>query len=51
MDNPHLTSAAETEQEFWGSTSWHKDLQQLTSNSILVVSYAPSALISISRAI
>ncbi len=51
MDNPHLTDAAEAEQEFWHSTSWHKDLQQLTSGCILVIGYAPSVLISICRAI
>ncbi len=51
IDNPHLTDAAETEQEFWRSSSWQKDLQQLTSGCILVIGYAPSVLISICRAI
>ncbi len=47
IDNPHLTDAAEAEQEFWRSTSWHQDLQQLTSGCILVIGYAPSVLIYI----
>ena len=51
IDNPHLTDAAEAEQEFWRSTSWHQDLQQLTSGCILVIGYAPSVLIYICRAI
>ncbi len=51
IDNPHLTDAAEAEQEFWCSQSWHQDLQQLTAGCILVVGYAPSVLISICRAI
>ncbi|MGK7917357.1 MAG: precorrin-8X methylmutase [Prochloraceae cyanobacterium] len=51
IDNPHLTDAAEAEQEFWRSTSWPQDLQQLTSGCILVIGYAPSVLISICRAI
>ena len=51
IDNPHLTDAAEAEQEFWHSTSWHKDLQQLTSGCILVIGYAPSILIAVCRGI
>ena len=51
IDNPHLTDAAEAEQEFWRSTSWHQDLQQLNSDCILVIGYAPSVLLSICRAI
>ena len=51
IDNPHLTDAAEAEQEFWHSTSWHQDLQKLTSGSILVIGYAPTVLIAVCRAI
>jgi precorrin-8X/cobalt-precorrin-8 methylmutase len=51
IDNPHLTDAAEAEQEFWRSTSWHKNLQQLATGCILVIGYAPSVLIVICRAI
>ncbi|VEP12707.1 MerR family transcriptional regulator [Hyella patelloides LEGE 07179] len=51
IDNPHLTDAAEAEQEFWSSTAWHKDIQQLSSGCILVIGYAPSILISVCRAI
>ena len=51
IDDPHLTDAAEAEQEFWRSTSWHKNLQQLASGCILVIGYAPTVLISICRAI
>ncbi len=51
IDNPHLTSAAEAEQESWHSTSGHKHLQQLIDGCILVVGYAPSVLFSICQAI
>ena len=51
IDNPHLTDAAEAEQEFWGSQSWHQDLQQLSFGSILVIGYAPSVLIAVCHAI
>ena len=51
MNNPHLTDAAEAEQEFWHSTSRQQDLQQLTSGCILVIGYAPSILIAVCQAI
>jgi precorrin-8X/cobalt-precorrin-8 methylmutase len=51
IDNPHLTDAAEAEQEFWRSQSWHQDLQQLTDGCILVIGYAPTVLIAVCRAI
>ncbi|MDJ0595271.1 MAG: precorrin-8X methylmutase [Pleurocapsa sp. MO_226.B13] len=51
IDNPHLTDAAEAEQEFWRSQSWQTDLQQLTDGCILVVGYAPTVLIAVCRAI
>ncbi|MEM8831136.1 MAG: precorrin-8X methylmutase [Cyanobacteria bacterium P01_G01_bin.19] len=51
IDNPHLTNAAEAEQEFWHSLSLHKNLRQLSSGCILVIGYAPSVLIAVCRAI
>ncbi|MGK7897234.1 MAG: precorrin-8X methylmutase [Xenococcus sp. (in: cyanobacteria)] len=51
IDNPHITDAAEAEQEFWRSSSWHKNLQQLADGCILAIGYAPTVLISICRAI
>ena len=51
IDNPHLTDAAEAEQEFWHSSLWHKNLQQLSSDCIIVVGYAPTVLSAVCLAI
>jgi precorrin-8X/cobalt-precorrin-8 methylmutase len=50
IDNPHIITAAEAEQEFWQHQSWQK-LEQLTPGCIIVVGYAPSVLISICQEI
>ncbi|QSJ19930.1 precorrin-8X methylmutase [Nostoc sp. UHCC 0702] len=51
IDNPHVTTATEAEQEFWHSHKWHSKLQQLTKGCVLVVGYAPSVLLSACTAI
>lgn len=51
IDNPHITTAAEAEQEFWQHQSWQKRFEQLTPGCILVVGYAPSVLISVCQGI
>ncbi|MEC4894201.1 MAG: precorrin-8X methylmutase [Oscillatoria sp. PMC 1051.18] len=51
IDNPHITDAADAEQEFWHFPSWQKVLSELTEGCILVIGYAPSVLIGVCRAI
>ena len=51
IDNPHVTTATEAEQEFWHSHKWQEKLQQLTKGCVLVVGYAPSVLLSACTAI
>ncbi|NET00549.1 MAG: MerR family transcriptional regulator [Sphaerospermopsis sp. SIO1G2] len=51
IDNPHIISAAEAEQEFWHSQPWQEKLLHLEPGCILVVGYAPSTLVSICQAI
>jgi precorrin-8X/cobalt-precorrin-8 methylmutase len=51
IDNPHIISAAEAEQEFWHSKLWREKLLQSKLGCIIVVGYAPSVLVSICQAI
>lgn len=51
INNPHITTATEAEQEFWQHQQWQKTIQQITKDSILVVGYAPSVLLEICDAI
>ena len=51
IDNPHIISAAEAEQEFWHGKLWQEKLLQLKPGCIMVVGYAPSVLVSICQAI
>jgi precorrin-8X/cobalt-precorrin-8 methylmutase len=51
IDDPHITTAVEAEQEFWQHQSWQKRLEQLTPGCIIVVGYAPSVLISVCQGI
>ncbi len=46
IDNPHITTAEEAEQEFWQHDQWQERLQQLSKDCILVIGYAPSVLMS-----
>ncbi|WP_416675387.1 precorrin-8X methylmutase [Egbenema bharatensis] len=51
IDNPHLQSAAELEQEFWQDDQLKTRLHQLPQNCILVIGYAPSVLLTVCEAI
>lgn len=51
IDDPHITSAAEAEQEFWQHHQWKQQLQELPVGCVLVVGYAPSVLMSVCEAI
>jgi precorrin-8X/cobalt-precorrin-8 methylmutase len=51
IDNPHIISAAEAEQEFWQSQSGPEQLLQLKPGCIAVVGYAPSVLVSLCQAV
>jgi precorrin-8X/cobalt-precorrin-8 methylmutase len=46
IDDPHITSVGEAEQEFWHQYQWQEKLAQLESGCILIVGYAPSVLMS-----
>ena len=51
IDNPHIISAAEAEQEFWHSKPWQEKLPHLEPGCIAVIGYAPSILVSICQAV
>ena len=51
IDNPHINSVAEAEQTFWHQDQWREKLYDLPKGCVLVVGYAPSALIAICAAI
>jgi precorrin-8X/cobalt-precorrin-8 methylmutase len=51
IDDPHITSAAEAEQEFWRDQTWKHRLHQLPEGCVLMVGYAPSVLLSVCDAI
>lgn len=51
IDNPHITSVAEAEQEFWHSKPWQEKLLQLKPGCIAIVGYAPSVLVNICKAV
>jgi precorrin-8X/cobalt-precorrin-8 methylmutase len=51
INNPHIHSASEAEQEFWHSTSLRQRVNQLPQGCLLVVGYAPSVLLAICDAI
>jgi precorrin-8X/cobalt-precorrin-8 methylmutase len=51
INNPHITSATEAEQEFWHQKTWKKHLHQVSPQSILVIGYAPSVLMAACTAI
>ena len=51
IDNPHINSAAEAEQTFWHQDQWRSRLYDLPKGCVLVIGYAPSALIAVCAAI
>ncbi|PZD71437.1 Precorrin-8X methylmutase [Acaryochloris thomasi RCC1774] len=51
LDNPHIDSAADAEQQFWQDNGWHQRLRDLTDGNIWMVGYAPSVLMKLCEAI
>jgi precorrin-8X/cobalt-precorrin-8 methylmutase len=47
IDNPHITGAADAEQEFWRHHGWRDQLAQIVDGSVLVIGYAPSVLLAV----
>ncbi len=50
MDNPHISTASEAEQIFWAGAG-RQQLQGLEEDCVLVIGYAPSALLEVCRAV
>jgi precorrin-8X/cobalt-precorrin-8 methylmutase len=51
IDNPHISTAIEAENAFWQNQEWRAKLQKITPNSIIIIGYAPSILLSVCEAI
>lgn len=47
INDPHISSVAEAEQQFWQQQQWQERLQQVPEGSILVIGYAPSVVMSV----
>lgn len=51
IDDPHVTNVVEAEQTFWKNQAWAEHLRQIPSQSMLMIGYAPSVLVSVCTAI
>ncbi len=51
IDNPHIHNAADAEQTFWHQDQWRSRLYDLPKGCVLVIGFAPSALIAVCEAI
>ncbi|MGJ3250904.1 MAG: precorrin-8X methylmutase [Elainellaceae cyanobacterium] len=51
IDDLHITSAPEAEQAFWQQQTWKQRLNHCSNGCILVIGYAPSALLAVCEAI
>jgi len=51
IDNPHVTGAADAEQEFWRHQGWQDQFLQIAAGSVLVIGYAPSVLLAVCETI
>lgn len=47
MDNPHITDVREAEVAFWQEQTWKEQIANIPADSILVIGYAPSVLLSV----
>lgn len=47
MDNPHITDVSEAEVAFWQEHIWKEQIANIPADSILVIGYAPSVLLSV----
>ncbi|WP_066425553.1 precorrin-8X methylmutase [Anabaena sp. 4-3] len=45
IDNPHINTVTEAEQEFWQHQEWRAKLQQVSEGCILIIGYTPSVLL------
>jgi precorrin-8X/cobalt-precorrin-8 methylmutase len=46
IDNPHVNTVTEAEQEFWQHQEWQGRLEQIRAGCILVIGYTPSVLLA-----
>ena len=46
INDPHVYTASEAENQFWQHQEWREGLKKLTPGCILIIGYAPSVLIS-----
>jgi len=51
INDPHVTTATEAEQEFWQHQQWREKLVQVSHGCVLVIGYAPSVLLAACTAI
>ncbi len=51
INDCHISSASEAEQAFWQNSAWKARLQQLPDGCVVVIGYAPSALLAVCEAI
>ncbi|NEO25695.1 MAG: MerR family DNA-binding transcriptional regulator [Kamptonema sp. SIO4C4] len=51
MDDPHIESVTEAEQQFWQENHWQQRLRDKLEGNIWVVGYAPSVLLEICKGI
>lgn len=51
IENPHISSATDAEQDFWENSDWQERLIQLINGNIWVVGYAPSVLMKLCEGI
>jgi precorrin-8X/cobalt-precorrin-8 methylmutase len=51
IDDPHISNVAEAEETFWQQDQWRSRLSDLPEGCILVMGYAPSALMATCNAI
>ncbi|AFY48124.1 precorrin isomerase [Nostoc sp. PCC 7524] len=47
IDNPHVNTVTEAEQEFWQHQEWQGRLEQVNEGCILVIGYTPSVLLTV----
>ncbi len=51
IDDPHISNAADAEQDFWENSDWQERLTHLIDGNIWVVGYAPSVLMKLCEVI
>ncbi|ERN42665.1 precorrin isomerase [Rubidibacter lacunae KORDI 51-2] len=51
LDDPHITSAGDAEQQFWQQQKWRDRLASLPAGCVLAIGYSPSVLMAVCEAI